>query len=146
MANWRSNKCTAAEIMAQPGHLLIQICLQTTLQNPITRQAPSQICSEIFKVLGIGLCPLCPRKRTHDENKYVGRTLGLPASPRQLRRLCAKRLTGAGLWTFCGIFGRPALPRLVNFNSTTPLPQRRTKILFSCFVNKAFFLGGATKK
>src|SRR6516164_7750245 len=74
------------------------------------------------------------RKRTHDENNRdcVGRTLGLPASPRQLRRLCAKRLTGAGtLDFFAEFFGRPALPRLVNLSSTTPLQQRRIKTLLS---------------
>src|SRR5215469_991179 len=73
-----------------------------------------------------------PRKRTHDANNCVGRTLGLPASPRQLRRLCAKRLRGAGTSDFFAeFFGRPALPRLVNLNSTTPLQQRRIKTLFS---------------
>src|SRR6516165_10034455 len=79
-------------------------------------------------------CPLYLRKRTHDENNRdcVGRTLGLPASPRQLRRLCAKRLTGAGtLDFFAEFFGRPALPRLVNLSSTTPLQQRRIKTLLS---------------
>src|SRR6516164_10326857 len=72
-----------------------------------------------------------PRKRTHNENNRdcVGRTLGLPASPRQLRRLCAKRLTGAGTLDFFAEFF--ALPRLVNLSSTTPLQQRRIKTLLS---------------
>ena len=126
------------------GPLVIAPVKQTTLRDQTNttwaqrRLRPTVALDRLAPRLGwlshCGLCPLCPRKRTQDDNNRdcVGRTLWLPASPRQLRRLCVKRLTGAGtLDFFAEFFGRPALSRLVNLSSTTPLQQRRIKTLFS---------------